>query len=103
MNDTYTIEIMPEASQAIRARAVYIQEKGNPFAAANYANGVYAYINKYLTHNPELFRIQDYDTQIRLAFYKKTTAISYIVDKRNKRVTVLNVYHTHQDYAKQLN
>lgn len=101
--DNYTIVFLPPAEDALADRFAYIEDKTSRFAAENYASGLFAYIEKNLTHNPQKFRTYDYvEHGLRLAFYKKTTTIVYTIDDINKIVAISNIFHTHEDYIKKL-
>lgn len=100
MNDIYFIDILPEAQQSIEDQGAYIEGQGSPLAAAYYVSGLYSYIERTLSHNPEKFRKHDHiEEGLRLAYYK-TTIIAYIVDNIQKIVTVTNIFHMREDYIR---
>ena len=101
MTSKYLLKIAPKAQQAIEERASYIEEQSSPFAAQFYVSGLYAFIDKHLSHNPYIYQSREdlkAGLNLRIAYYKKTTAIIYIVEESSKIVIVTGIRHTRENY-----
>ena len=102
MPDHYKVIFEPEAEQAIKDRAKYIETQSGPLTSERYVNEVYAFCESLSIFPHRGRKRDDLREGIRITNFKGTTIIPYLINEEAKTIYILASFHSSQDYERVL-
>ncbi|PWC16562.1 plasmid stabilization protein [Brenneria roseae subsp. roseae] len=98
----YQVVFAPEAEEQLAALYRYIAEAATPKTALSYTESVVEYCESFELFPERGNQRDDILPGLRVTNYRKRTVIAFMVEEDKKRVTVLGIWHSGQDYESDL-